>query len=602
MNPTRRFLTRLTIFLLVLLGTSGCASLFNPHLNLERGDFQTGGPSMVEAIKYTDDTIAAYRQGMGDQANLSTWTGVVLIPLSAATVALGIQGGHTNAITNLALGGAATYGLSSWLSSPNRSLIYAEGIGAMNCAKQVMLPYYVSKPWMEEFSNALTKLSNQGSTLATQLAKLRALTSTLEGLIPIGANDDQVKKAKALADDVTHLLATTAVTRGNGFVLKRRLELAGQTLVFAVDRIAGEVDKALLSTVPSLTALSGIIASLNPAADMFRQAPTPAVPETQPKDDVPKFLAETDESPEVKEARAALSAKVLEVEFTFASLASAEATVSAAVVNFEQPISTAALKQCGVSEKDIIKPLRVQPSNHVTMTAGETKSVFLTGGSGQYAATATGEVKGLTVTQPIPLGEAVQIATTSETPDTTTSVLVKDVAGQSAIIELTITTTDKGGTNGGAGGGSTPGTTFDPRTPFEKGLGINRIQHIQTALHICNKSSDIKIDGILGDDTRAAAKKCPEVGSKVFDEDNVKKLTDKYLEDGLPKPGAQTDFEEMAPVPVLQDVYKKVGIQPVPDLNITTNRFSKKFRIELRKFQKAHDVGISGLYTKDFPK
>ncbi len=354
--------------------------------------------TMEDAVAYADRAISAYMRGMGDQSN--------------------------------------------GLSNPSRSLVYAEGIGAMNCAKQAMLPWHVSDAWMTEFfSTALAELSTRDGTLATQLDELRALSSVLEVLTT--ANDPQVKGAKALAESVTRLLVDTAVTRQNGFVLKRRLALAGQTLVFAVDRIAGEVNKALLSTVPSLTALPGIIANLSPAADMFRQAPPTAAAEIQEKaDKTVRIGAQSltrDKKGETNVARAELTKKAQEVRSTVIRLAIAEGTVRAAVEKFEQPIPAAVLKQCGVAENDIIKPLRILPDNKVTMTAGETTTVFLTGGSGQYAASATGKVQGLTVSQPVPLGEAVRIATTTATPATETTVLVKDVAGQTAIIGLTIT-------------------------------------------------------------------------------------------------------------------------------------------------------------------
>ena len=142
------------------------------------------------------------------------------------------------------------------------------------------------------------------------------------------------------------------------------------------------------------------------------------------------------------------------------------------------------------------------PDNKVTMTAGETTTVLLTGGSGQYAATATEEVKGLNVSQPIPLGEAVRITTTTETPATDTSVWVKDVAGQSAIIELTVTATHKTANNT-----PVPPAIVTPPT-FEMSLGRGEVRQIQTALRICNDPSDLKVDGILGPDTRAAASNC----------------------------------------------------------------------------------------------
>ncbi len=621
----RKHIVAVALTATILVTTNGC-SLINPHVSwdsvaeakrkeMAHAKAASKSPealisidrsaNMEDAVAYADRAIGAYKRGMGDQATLNSMTGVVLIPIAANIIRLGIDGGHSTTITNLTAGAGAGYGVSTWLSNPTRSEIYVAGILAVNCAKEVMLPYYVSDTWMSEFSTALAELTTQGSTLTMQLAQLDALTSALERLT--SANDFQVKEAKALADSVASLLAATAVTRQNGVVLKRRLELAGQALVYGVDRIAGEVDKALLSTVPSLTALPGVIASLSPAVDMFRQAPTLAVSDTRTKVDTTVTIgaqSSVREKPVTKMARTALMNIVQEVRKTVTRLASAEGIVRAAVEDFDQPISPSALAQCGVSADDIIKPLRVLPSNSIVMKVGETKSVFLTGGSGQYAAIATGEVKGLTVSQPVPLGEAVRIVTTTETPPSKTNVLVKDVAGQTAIIELTIAAAKQGGTNGDPESNGTSVTTF------EKGLGLNDIRQIQTALRICNDPSDLKIDGDLKKNTRAAAKKCPQVGSESLDKDKVNALKDEYLVDGLPKAGRVTMFERQATKPDLMDVYAMLGISPVPASGNLDDWFTKNFRTKLKEFQKKHDgkaeksnkIGISGLYTKEFPE
>jgi hypothetical protein len=428
MSATHHFLPRLSVLLIVLLTTCGCA-LFNPHYHSDARDkakesteTATGNgldnaknatktaTTMATAVKYADLTISDYRKGMGYQAYLSSFTGVTLIPLAAVTIALGIQGGHTNSVTNLALGGAAVYGGSSWLSSPNRSLIYSAGIQAVNCAKMVMLPYSVDQTWMSNFNTNLNLLTSLGADLTIRRDNLQKSSES----------DDS--EAQVLVDNATDLLKSTAVTRQNGYALKRRLELAGQTLVFTVDRIDGEVGKALLSTVPNLEALSGIIAGMGPSADMFRQVSQKAEP-----------------GPEIKDFQNNLAKTKEGVRNAIIELAKAESIVRGAVDSFDHSIPESVLQQCGVSEKDIIKPIRILPGPKVTITPGVTSTVFLSGGSGKYVIAKTDDIKGLEVSQPVPLGETVRIETTTginEKPET--KILVKDTAGQTAIIEISI--------------------------------------------------------------------------------------------------------------------------------------------------------------------
>ena len=44
------------------------------------------------------------------------------------------------------------------------------------------------------------------------------------------------------------------------------------------------------------------------------------------------------------------------------------------------------------------------------------------------------------------------------------------------------------------------------------------------ALQICNETSDLKPDGKIGKNTRAALRTCRKDENAVFDEDNVKEL------------------------------------------------------------------------------
>ncbi len=612
----RMFLKRLAILVLILpllTGISGCASLFNPHYSPLRVTPKGQTATMEEAVTYADNAIDAYRKGVGDQANLSAWTGTALIPLSAVVVGLGTLGGHSNSVTNLALGGAAAYGMSSWLSSPVRSLVYVDGIGALNCAKESMRPWYVSNDWMADFNTAMDNLSTKIPALTHGLSELEALISVLEGMGLAG--DPQVKAAKALAKSVTGQLAGVRVTQENGFTLKHRLETAGQALIFAVDRINGEMDKALLSTVPNLTALPSVIASLNPAADMFRQGSAPAEVQTvKAADKANEFHAQSltrGEATKIKSARNDLNAKVREVKLMATTLAGYEGFVRSAVKKFEQPVSDTLLKQCGVSEEDIVKPLKVLPDTKVTVAAGSSTSIFLFGGSGQYGATLTGEIKGVTVSQPVPLGEVVRIEAGEDTPSAQTHILIKDIAGRSVFVELTIT--GKGGEEdmGSKNGNGQTGTmdTGNKTDLFKQSLGKDTIRQIQTALRICNDPSQLVIDGIIGFNTRNAALICEVTKSSTPDAAGIKVLTDKFIKDGLPKPGPVTKFEKGLLKGDMKEAYTQIGMEITLDTEDLGPWFTEEFRRILQAYQKTSDagqlkekqIGISGLLTQEFP-
>src|SRR5262245_36743880 len=98
----------------VLLATSGCAGIVNPHLTWAP-DAPADSINLDQALRYADGAKKAYRDALGNQAKLASWLGIGLIPLMAASAGLGITGGPPAAVAATALTGAAGYGVGVWL-------------------------------------------------------------------------------------------------------------------------------------------------------------------------------------------------------------------------------------------------------------------------------------------------------------------------------------------------------------------------------------------------------------------------------------------------------------------------------------------------------
>ena len=135
---------RSLIALLALAATAGC-SLVNPFVigpAARQAAIAPGGraqnepkiTSVDDAKRYAAWVKGEYRGALGDQAQLQSWLGIGLIPLSAAAMGIGAAGGPGSAVLALGLTGASAFGTSMWLTNKPRHLAYVAGIKAVTCA------------------------------------------------------------------------------------------------------------------------------------------------------------------------------------------------------------------------------------------------------------------------------------------------------------------------------------------------------------------------------------------------------------------------------------------------------------------------------------
>ena len=247
---------------------SGCASMFNPYLDL--GD----RPEVVNvesAVGYANDAIDVYRTALGDQAKFKAWLGAGLIPLAAATTGLGIQAVSQEAITALALTGATGLGLGAWFENTPRQRAYIAGYNAINCAVDATVPFKVKgSSQFTDYETALSAINGKIEAVQTNIANVRLQIANVGLTTSVSPLVVQAEESVTTAETV---LANAKSARRNGVALQREIDIAGDRLITSVDRIAGQVDLAVLQNQPDIQTLASIISGLGSAYSKFTAIP-----------------------------------------------------------------------------------------------------------------------------------------------------------------------------------------------------------------------------------------------------------------------------------------------------------------------------------------
>src|SRR5687768_14687749 len=113
---------------LVVSLVTGCC-LYRPAPIQAPPDPQT----IQEVDKYAEDIKTNYQTFIDRLGGFSHFMGYLIIPLSAATLGLGITGGNTDTIAALGLSGLTMFGLGQWTTNKDKIQAYSIGHTAITC-------------------------------------------------------------------------------------------------------------------------------------------------------------------------------------------------------------------------------------------------------------------------------------------------------------------------------------------------------------------------------------------------------------------------------------------------------------------------------------
>ncbi|MFC6673994.1 hypothetical protein ACFQDL_30820 [Marinobacterium aestuariivivens] len=258
------------MIILALSTNLTACSLLNPYVNSSELKFvdpkapdkesqpcSTLPNDMQEAVNCAHVVQSKYVENMGEQAMLSSVSGVGLISLTAYTAGIAINDAHTTNVTDFALGASAIYGMSQWLSQPERTKIYGLGIKAVQCAVDASVPFQTNSANMKQFDTDVKNLRTQIKYTSRDLETVKVLldsnTQTVTKLTEL--DKAKVTSARQSIDEAR----TSATTAGQ---LIASYNHAPFELVATVNRINASVNAGLGDSIQSMSALPGTLSGI----------------------------------------------------------------------------------------------------------------------------------------------------------------------------------------------------------------------------------------------------------------------------------------------------------------------------------------------------
>ncbi len=426
----RHFAVAVVIFGALVL--QGC-SMINPYVEWGSLSAQDpANPTLSEAIKYAQDAKKAYRKKLAAHAKMTNRTAVGMIFSGAAALGLATYGAHADALAGVGLAGGTGYTLAKWFSNDIRERIYAEGMKAMNCAVEAVLPLNFPEGKQQKanktkeggksgFEDDLESLKSQIDSVQQAILRVKELRKKGK------AGTDDAQAADAAVAEAEQIVETANLAYIAGKSLHRQIQTSGSKLVVSVDRIGSAVDDAIRQSQPKLEALSNIISQLYAATKIF------AVPTDDKADDKADDTLAVLNNQSLKVAVRTLRSESLKLDTTALH-------VSAIVneVNKKQPITM--LKKCDVNvTTDIsVSPARIQMK---AKTASEAKIIVKGGKSPYFARFLSSPPKkdSLTVEDPFPPGDhAITINATAEVGAGEYVLYIADTIGHSKTVTVSV--------------------------------------------------------------------------------------------------------------------------------------------------------------------
>lgn len=437
-----------------LAAALGGCSLWNPHVTWERPSITADGTAtekpyneitISDAIAYANRGKEAYKQAAGEQEELKSALALGLIPLSAAAVGLGVHEVSGEAITALGLTGAAGLGLGTWFNNEPYKTIYIAGARALGCAVEAVAPLDLNRSLIDQLRIDLgdiprsAGLNDHMSALHTARG---AAESALRAFDPNGTDTGPlVERAEDDIDAAADLLALADQTYRSARALERRIAEGGPLLMEAVDRIAAEVDEALIANAPDLNALPEIINGLSQNAQVFGLEVESGEDADTPGGGAAMAGIVEDTAP--PPAPGMLLENALEnLKRAAEALLSSNRRVAILVESVQDRAPGNALQDCGVDVEQLNLVISVLPDDEITFpsNADGKGRLVLTGGKRPYFAVPTKDMGDqLKVTPREEPGlSLLLIETESGLPADTYKVHVFDSARGTAEVEIKI--------------------------------------------------------------------------------------------------------------------------------------------------------------------
>lgn len=415
---------RIVVIAVSLYFSAGCTHLIDPYVKHTAVSDTTCDDDMSNALACVYKLQAEYLEAKSDQAEFQAWTGLVMIPLGAYAGGVAINDGHRTNITDLSLGMAGLYGMSTWLSRPQRSVIYSLGSDELQCAADALSPFeFVPKSTVEE----------QRDAVSADIGSLQLASNTLaERLTDSGINAVQTRALQNRQTLAAALItsATKEVDDAN-ILLKKHNQAPGQ-LLGAARGINNAVNSALTSTVPSLDALPG---TLNVVMDFYEGLSSSNMARiSPPKDDIEL------------QSEDAFDDDLAAFKTAFDSLTLSSGRLDNTLSTYTPDPPVAALETCNVDTQALEVPVSLNVTSlEFTGSEGAAQTVVISGGDRQYNYTSNAPGLVITLTPP----SILTLRATAATEAGSYALVVQDFSGNRTSIPIIITAAPESPAEGG---------------------------------------------------------------------------------------------------------------------------------------------------------
>ncbi len=435
---------------------SGCA-LVNPYVNIDKDIYALETASEVcgldsrAGIRRACAYRSEYLHRLGLDASYRNVLGLTLIPIGAAAVGLGIDGGNSTAITVLGLSGSTLYATGQVLTNRPRETVLLQGIKAITCA--ITASYSVTLD--KQSQNTLD--ADTVNKLANALGELRTANLDLRVQLSILPNNDQTKSALESYANQIDILSDSAKTLGERATAIRNWLAARDTrLGLVADRINDAVNNSIRRTIIDLEGITAVVGGLMPNAALIAPTPTTEklmVPPIKILSDKAWPHATDEDKKEVPrlirlqsmQRQAAVKA-VKDMQPALEKVLGYTQQLQNVVSLFAEADLSVDIEGCEYEVPDKVLQLQLLPSGDLSVpekTAWST-ALAIEGGSQPFAAQIIGSnSENITVTV---AQRSVVINVAAAAKPGSYSILVRDKTGQTAVKQLTITKEVKGNT------------------------------------------------------------------------------------------------------------------------------------------------------------